>query len=338
MRASSSALVGRLIGDFGLVNVGERAGCRFHKAEALFTENPDFSEEGTSSFGGTTGFGRAISGRAGLTLAWTSDLAGGVGNGRDHLNPDFFDDGDTGLDGSATSGLVGFLSDTVKPGDAFLLILSDAGFLGSLGEGGVSSIRDKSGDLAGMAGLGEGGVSSLRDKSGDLAGMAGLGEGGVSSLRDKSGDFGGMVGLGEGGVSSLRDKSGDLAGMAGLGEGGVSSLRDKSGDLAGMAGLGEGGASSLRDKSGDLGGMAGLGEGGVSSLRDKSGDLAGMAGLGEGGVSSLRDKSGDLGGIAGLDVSDSRLGALAAGLALTDSRDNVCVIGDSSDRGGGAPS
>jgi len=112
-----------------LVNVGERADCRLHNAEALFTENLDLSGEGTSSFGGTTGFGGAISGRAGLALAWTSDLAGSVGKGRDHLNTGIFGDGDAGLDGSATSGLVGFFSDTVKPGDAFLLILGDAGFL-----------------------------------------------------------------------------------------------------------------------------------------------------------------------------------------------------------------
>ena len=111
--------------------------------------------------------------------ASTSGLGGGVGNGRENLDTVILGEGEEGFADSTASRSAGFLDGILISEEAFRFISGGGGFRESSGEGDFSSLRDSSGDFAGVAGFG---VSDSRDaacaggvSSNDLTGVAGFG-------------------------------------------------------------------------------------------------------------------------------------------------------------------
>lgn len=85
--ASSSALVGNLIGDLVRVASGDEADCLPHDAVTFFTDaKVDFSGDGSSFDVVTAVLGSSISFRAvglGLSATGPADFVGGIGKARE---------------------------------------------------------------------------------------------------------------------------------------------------------------------------------------------------------------------------------------------------------------
>jgi hypothetical protein len=154
----SSAFVGSLIGDLGLVARGdEDVDCRPHIAVALFTEaNVEFSGAGSSLTGVRSTSAGAIffdGVGSGLSTMELDLLAGDVGSGRENrdCNGAGEVDEETGLDewvDWCTTGFCGVLCDP----DILLPESSELGFLGMFGDNACGDVTDSGwGDVCEMS-------------------------------------------------------------------------------------------------------------------------------------------------------------------------------------------